>query len=189
MHAGRAEQARRAAENANMLKSQFLANMSHELRTPLNSIINFTRILIAGVRGPVNEDQLDYLGRVRQSGEHLLGLINDILDLSKIEAGRLELHREPLRPSELVESVIGTVASLMKGRPIELIQEIEADLPPIVADRTRIRQILLNLLSNAAKFTESGTITVRVNRMDTELIFGVEDTGIGIAPEYHKTIF
>jgi signal transduction histidine kinase/DNA-binding response OmpR family regulator len=187
--ARRAEEARVAAEHANLLKSQFLANMSHELRTPLNSIINFTRILIAGVRGPVNEEQIDYLNRVRQSGEHLLGLINDILDLSKIEAGRLELHREPLLPAELVQSVVETAVGLIKGKPIELRKDVAPGLPPIVADRTRVRQILLNLISNAAKFTESGTITVQVSRTDTEMIFSVTDTGIGIAPEDHQAVF
>ena len=184
-----AQEARTAAEQANQLKSQFLASMSHELRTPLNSIINFTRILSSGMRGPVNEGQLDYLGRVCHSGEHLLGLINDILDLSKIEAGRMELVKEPLQIGEVVQSVMATAVGLTKDKPIELRQEIEADLPVIEADRTRVRQILLNLLSNAAKFTEQGSITVRAMRMDDYLVVHVVDTGIGIAREHLSAIF
>lgn len=184
-----AYEARATAEQANQLKSQFLANMSHELRTPLNSIINFTRILSSGMRGPVNEEQLDYLNRVRLSGEHLLGLINDILDLSKIEAGRMELYTEPLQISEIIQGVTATAAGLIKGKPIELCQEIATSLPAVEADRTRLRQILLNLLSNAAKFTESGTITIRASQEDSFLILSVADTGIGIAAEHLATVF
>lgn len=184
-----AQDARAAAEQANQLKSQFLANMSHELRTPLNSIINFTRILSSGMRGPVNEGQIDYLNRVRQSGQHLLGLINDILDLSKIEAGRMELFKESLQIGELVHSVLATAIGLTKDKPIELCQEIAPNLPPVEADHTRIRQVLLNLLSNAAKFTDEGTITVRVVHQGDELIVSVADTGIGVAQEHIATIF
>jgi signal transduction histidine kinase/CheY-like chemotaxis protein len=184
-----AQEARAAVEQASELKSQFLANMSHELRTPLNAIINFARILSSGLRGPVNEGQLDYLDRVRQSGEHLLGLINDILDISKIEAGRMELFKEQVRVGELVQSVMATALGLTKGKPIELRQEIAPDLPIVEADRTRIRQILLNLLSNAAKFTDTGVITVQASRADEQLILSVSDTGIGIAPEHLDAIF
>jgi signal transduction histidine kinase/CheY-like chemotaxis protein len=184
-----AEQARVAAEQVSELKTQFLANMSHELRTPLNSIINFTRILSSGMRGPVNESQLDYLNRVRMSGEHLLGLINDILDLSKIEAGRMELFPETFHIPDLVQSVMATAAGLTKGKPIELRQELAPDLPPIDADRTRIRQVLLNLLSNAAKFTDTGTITVRAVHVGDAIELSVIDTGIGIAPGHLEAIF
>jgi signal transduction histidine kinase/CheY-like chemotaxis protein len=184
-----AEDARVAAEQANQLKSQFLANMSHELRTPLNSIINFTRILITGMRGPVNEQQVDYLNRVRSSGEHLLGLINDILDLSKIEAGRMELYTEPLHINEIVEGIMATAAGLTKGKPIELCQMIAADLSVVEADRTRLRQILLNLISNAAKFTDAGTITIRASQAEDHIVLSVADTGIGIAPEHLATVF
>jgi predicted ATPase/signal transduction histidine kinase/CheY-like chemotaxis protein/tRNA A-37 threonylcarbamoyl transferase component Bud32 len=187
--AAEAQAARSAAEQANELKSQFLANMSHELRTPLNSIINFTLILSTGRRGPLNEGQLDFLNRVLQSGEHLLGLINDILDLSKIEAGRMELYKETIDLAEVVPNVLETAAGLTKGRSIILREEIAPDLPPIEGDRTRIRQILLNLLSNAAKFTEQGSITVRVTQEDHELVVQVVDTGIGIAAEHLGEIF
>ncbi|HEY0602157.1 MAG TPA: ATP-binding protein, partial [Herpetosiphonaceae bacterium] len=184
-----AQEARAAAEQANELKTQFLANMSHELRTPLNSIINFTRILMVGMRGPVTESQVDYLNRVRSSGEHLLGLINDILDLSKIEAGKMELFKEPISIGDVVHSVMSSAAGLTKSKPIELHHEIEPDLPTIEVDRTRIRQVLLNLLSNAAKFTDEGSITVRVTQQDSQVLISVRDTGIGIAPEHQALIF
>jgi signal transduction histidine kinase/CheY-like chemotaxis protein len=184
-----AQAARIAAEQANELKTQFLANMSHELRTPLNSIINFTRILSAGMRGPVTSEQRDYLARVRQSGEHLLGLINDILDLSKIESGRMDLYTEPVQLAELIQGVMATAAGLTKDKPIVLRQELAADLPLVAADRTRLRQILLNLLSNAAKFTSSGTITVRAHQQGDQVVLSVSDTGIGIAAEHLTTIF
>ncbi|NJP07208.1 MAG: response regulator [Chloroflexaceae bacterium] len=184
-----AEEARHAAEEANTLKTRFIANMSHELRTPLNSIINFTQIIKSGFRGPVTEEQIQYLNRVSASGEHLLGLINDILDLSKIEAGRMELFKEELDLGELVESTMSTAIGLTKEKPIELYHEIAPDLPMIQADRTRIRQILLNLLSNAAKFTDEGCITVQVWQEQHELIVSITDTGIGIAPDKLETIF
>jgi signal transduction histidine kinase/CheY-like chemotaxis protein len=184
-----AQASRKAAEQANDLKSRFLANMSHELRTPLNSIINFTRILNSGMRGPMNDGQIDYLNRVWQSGEHLLGLINDILDLSKIEAGRMELYKEPLHLGEVLHSVMSTVGGLTKGKSIELQQELAPNLPLIEADRTRIRQILLNLLSNAAKFTDTGSITVRAFCADDRVVVQVADTGIGIAAENLAVVF
>ncbi|MCG8353290.1 MAG: response regulator [Chloroflexales bacterium] len=184
-----AQEARATAEQANQMKSQFLATMSHELRTPLNSIINFTRILISGVRGPVNEGQVDYLNRVCASGEHLLGLINDILDLSKIEAGRMELYKEPCQVNELAQHVVATAAGLIKEKPIELHQDIAPNIPAIMVDRTRIRQIMLNLLSNAAKFTDAGAITLRIFQEKDQIIVSLSDTGIGIVPEYLDTIF
>jgi signal transduction histidine kinase/DNA-binding response OmpR family regulator len=187
--AAQAKAAREVAEQANRMKSQFLANMSHELRTPLNSIINFTRILLVGTRGPVTDGQADYLTRVRHSGEHLLGLINDILDLSKIEAGRMELFKETLAIGEVIHSVHSTALGLTKDKPIKLHYELAPDLPPIEADRTRVRQILLNLLSNAAKFTEEGQIIMRVERAGEQLLLSVSDTGIGIPADQLTTIF
>jgi CheY-like chemotaxis protein/nitrogen-specific signal transduction histidine kinase len=186
---GEAQLARAAAEQASQLKSEFLANMSHELRTPLNSIINFTRILASGMRGPVNLDQIDYLNRVRTSGEHLLGLINDILDLSKIESGRMELYAESIQVAEIIQGVMSTASGLTKGKPIELYQEIALGLPLIEADRTRLRQILLNLISNAAKFTERGSIAVQARFDGAHILVSVTDTGIGIAPEHLGAIF
>ncbi len=184
-----ANAARRAAEQANQMKSQFLANMSHELRTPLNSIINFTRIVSSGMRGPVTDEQVDYLERVRLSGEHLLGLINDILDLSKIEAGRMELHLASISLEVLVKSTMSTAIGLIKGKPVELRSDIEPDLPNLMIDRTRIRQVLLNLLSNAAKFTDKGTITVAVRRKGAMIEVSVADTGIGIPKDKQRLVF
>jgi signal transduction histidine kinase/DNA-binding response OmpR family regulator len=187
------ERARRQIEIANDMKSKFIANMSHELRTPLNSIINFTYMLRQNLYGPITQQQDKYLERVYANGEHLLGMINDILDLSKIEAGRLDLFKEPLDMGELVESTMSTAMGLTKGKPIELEQEIDPDLPTIEADKTRIRQVLLNLLSNAAKFTDKGSITVQVwqegEGEGQQIITSVTDTGIGIPSGKIETIF
>lgn len=184
-----AEIARANAEEANNLKTRFLANMSHELRTPLNSIINFAYILKSGVRGPVTEEQIEYLNRVYASGEHLLGMINDILDLSKIEAGRMELFKEAVELGDLVVSTMASAIGLTKDKPITLHHEIADNLPAIEADKTRIRQVLLNLLSNAAKFTDVGSITVRVWQQKNEIITSVTDTGIGIPTDKLDAIF
>lgn len=184
-----AREARAAAEEANEFKSKFIANMSHELRTPLNSIINFTYIVKSGARGSVTDGQVEYLNRVYASGEHLLGMINDILDLSKIEAGRMDLFKEEIHLGDLVVSTLSSAAGLTKDKPITLHHHIPDSLPTIEADKTRIRQVLLNLLSNAAKFTDEGSITVHVWQQGNELITSVTDTGTGIAPDKFTTIF
>ncbi|NJP06211.1 MAG: response regulator, partial [Chloroflexaceae bacterium] len=184
-----AEQARAAAEEANELKTRFVANMSHELRTPLDSIINFTHIVRVGMRGPVTEEQDAYLERVENSGQHLLGLINDILDLAKIESGRMDLYKETTHLGELVKSTLSTAIGLTKDKPIQLHHEIAEDMPTIEADKTRLRQVLLNLLSNAAKFTDAGHITVRAWQRGHEVIVSVSDTGTGIPADKFGTIF
>lgn len=184
-----AEEARAVAEEANETKSKFIANMSHELRTPLNAIINFTQMMRQHLYGPITEHQDRYLARVHANGEHLLGMINDILDLAKIEAGRMDLYKEPVKLGDLVDSTMSSAIGLTKGKPIELHQEIEDNLPPIEADKTRIRQVMLNLLSNAAKFTDAGSITVRVWQEYHDLITSVSDTGIGIPAHKLDTIF
>ncbi len=183
------EQAREAAEEANRLKTQFVANMSHELRTPLNSIINFTRIVMGGYAGPVTEEQVTYLGYVRYAGEHLLGLINDILDLAKIEAGKLEVHVAPLDLHPLLDGVMSTAVGLTRDKALALRKEVPEDLPRVLADEKRVRQILLNLLSNAAKFTEEGSITLRTEVVDHFVRLSVADTGIGIAREDFDKVF
>ncbi len=189
---------RRALENlrrADELKSQFLANMSHELRTPLNSIIGFSRIILKGIDGPINDLQRQDLEAIYNAGQHLLGLINDILDLSKIEAGKMDLIFEEVDVPRIIESVMSTAKGLVKDKPVRLEVDIEPDLPPLRADSKRFRQILLNLISNAAKFTKEGYIRVRAWRhMDpesgyTELILAVEDTGPGIPPEHLENLF
>ncbi len=178
-----AQDAQAEAEEANRIKSQFLANMSHELRTPLNSIINFAYLLSIGTEGVLTESQEDLINRIGDAGRHLLGLINDFLDLAKIEAGRLELYFEEVNMIELIYGVLSTAAGLVHGRPIQLIRDIPEDLPCVRADHTRIRQVLLNLLSNAAKFTESGHILVRAWADEAWVTISVEDTGIGMEPE------
>lgn len=184
-----AEQARAVAEEANRLKTQFVANMSHELRTPLNAIINFTRIVAEGYDGPVNDEQRAHLDYVRFAGEHLLGLINDILDLAKIEAGKMEIYPEPLDLHPIFKGVMSTAVGLTRDKGLYLKMEAPEQLPLVYADPKRVRQVLLNLLSNAAKFTPSGGITLRAYVEEPYLVVAVADTGIGIAPENFAQVF
>jgi signal transduction histidine kinase/CheY-like chemotaxis protein len=183
------------------LKSQFLANMSHELRTPLNSIIGFSRVIMKGIDGPITETQQVDLNAIYSSGQHLLGLITDILDLSKIEAGKMELSFEDINLADLVNSVMSTAAGLVKDKPIKLVRQVDSGLPLVQADPMRLRQVLINFLSNAAKFTEEGSITVEAyiqNGADAdrkepgkkpEVVVTVTDTGPGISPEDQKKLF
>jgi GAF domain-containing protein/DNA-binding response OmpR family regulator len=189
-----AQQAIREMRELDRLKSQFLANMSHELRTPLNSIIGFSRVILKGIDGPVTELQEQDLNAIYNSGQHLLRLINDILDLSKIEAGKMELAFDDVNVADTITSVLPTVSGLIKDKPITLQKEIADDLPVVRADSVRIRQVLINLLSNAAKFTERGSITVsaqvETNEMgQPEIMIKVIDTGPGIAPEDQEKLF
>lgn len=184
-----AEQARKAADAANTAKSTFLANMSHELRSPLNAIINFTRFLDKPRYGPLTPRQQELQGRVLANAYHLLGLINDILDLSKIESGKLELNVTPVDLHPTLRGVLDTATGLIKDKPITLIADLTEALPPALADVVRVRQVLLNLLSNAAKFTEHGSITLRARTAGAMLELAVIDTGIGIAPEHQELIF
>ena len=180
---------------ADQLKSQFLANMSHELRTPLNSIIGFSRVILKGIDGPITETQGQDLEAIYNSGQHLLNLINDILDLSKIEAGKMELTFENnVNLSDLINSVMSTVVGLVKDKPIELQRQIEPGLPAVRADPIKVRQILINLFSNAAKFTDEGSITITASTQieqsgHREVIIRVTDTGQGIAIEDQEKLF
>jgi signal transduction histidine kinase len=188
------ERARVVAEEANRLKSHFMANMSHELRTPLNGIIGLSYILNQEIKGSLNTEQHDYLQRIYDSGEHLIKLLNDILDNAKLEAGRLDLQPEAIRLEPIFQEVLATTAILVSEKPILLYEEIAPDLPEVFADRVRLTQVLLNLLSNAAKFTERGSITLQVQRaMPIEasdmVVIAITDTGIGIAPEHQALIF
>lgn len=173
--------AKTEAEEANKIKSQFLATISHELRTPLNSIINFAFLLLQEVEGPITLEQRELLSRIELSGKHLLSLINDILDLAKIESGKMELYLEETDTNIIIKEMLGVTESLIQNKPIKLLYSAEQSLPPVKADRVRLRQILLNILSNAIKFTDEGTITVKIVKQDTFLVFSVEDTGIGIS--------
>ncbi len=186
------------AQEASRAKSQFLANMSHELRTPLNSIIGFSEILGTKLEGTIEPRFTKFLHNILGSGRHLLSLINDILDLSKIEAGKMELALEPISLGDLargVESVMHSIAA-RKGIAIEL--EVASDLPPVVADAPRLKQILYNLASNAIKFSPEGkSIAIRVRRASKEasplaidsVVLEVEDHGVGIRPEDQGLIF
>ncbi len=175
------------------LKSQFLANMSHELRTPLNSIIGFSRVILKGIDGPINDIQRQDLGSIYSSGQHLLGLINDILDLSRIEAGRMELVFAETHLPEIFDGVLATTRGLVRDKSIELLKDVPADLPAVRADHTRVRQVLLNLLSNAAKFTERGHITLRGRVIEDPagpmVQVSVADSGHGIGPKDMPRLF
>ena len=177
-----------------LLKSQFLANMSHELRTPLNSIIGFSRVILKGIDGPVTEMQQQDLTAIYNSGQHLLGLINDILDLARIEAGKMELNFEEVHLAEMTTSVMSTAKGLVKEKSVQLLQRIPENMPTVRGDAMRVRQVLLNLISNAAKFTEAGSITVEtlVQKGPTgklEALINVIDTGPGISAEDQKKLF
>jgi PAS domain S-box-containing protein len=176
------------------IKSQFLANMSHELRTPLNSIIGFSRVILKGIDGPISEQQQQDLNAIYNSGQHLLGLINDILDLSKIEAGKMELSLEELNIIDTINSVMSTAAGFMKDKPVKLINQVSADMPTVRADPMRIRQVLLNLISNASKFTDEGSVTITAAIQTgtdhrQEMIVSVIDTGAGISDEDQEKLF
>ena len=189
-----AQQAVEEMREVDRLKSQFLANMSHELRTPLNSIIGFARVILKGIDGPTTELQQQDLTAIFNSGQHLLGLINDILDLSRIEAGKMELTFDQVNIAELITSVMSTAVGLIKDKPIQLKHEIMDDLPLARADAMRIRQVLINFLSNAAKFTEDGQIIVKAHVEDSAkeqpmIRVSVTDTGPGIALEDQSKLF
>ncbi len=203
-----AETAQALAEQANQAKSTFLANMSHELRTPLNAIIGFTRIVQRKARGQLPEKQIDNLGKVLSSGEHLLSLINTILDIAKIEAGRMDIADSKFQVGPLIEATTATTQPLL-APGVVLEKDIAADLPPVISDQDKLKQILLNLLSNAAKFTHEGSISVRARvgthpRSDAAdggalreaprlaapyLIIDVIDSGIGIGADALERIF
>lgn len=187
---GETEAARERAERSDQVKSAFLASMSHELRTPLNSIINFARFVYDGDTGPVNEQQKEFLSEVVGSGVHLLNLINDVLDMSKIEAGSLNLFIEDdISLNALLTSTVSTGRSLLKDKSVNLVKDVDENLPLIRADRQRILQILLNIISNACKFTEQGEIKVSAQCKDNAIVIAIADTGAGIAPEDVGTVF
>jgi PAS domain S-box-containing protein len=186
-------EARHAAETASEAKSQFLASMSHELRTPLNAILGYSEMLQEDAADAGQEPFVQDLEKIHAAGRHLLTLINDVLDLSKIEAGKMELHLETFDVRAAVDSVATTVAPLIEQNGNALRLDLGDDLGAMHADGTRVRQVLLNLLSNASKFTERGTVTLRAERHTApagdQLILAVTDTGIGMTPEQLGRLF
>ena len=179
----------RQLEAANRHKSRFLANMSHELRTPLNAILGYTELMTDTIYGEVPAKMRHVLERVQQSGRHLLGLINDILDLSKIEAGQLILSVEEYSVGDVVKSVVAAVGSLAAEKKLALTAIVPADLPRGKGDERRITQVLLNLVGNAIKFTEAGEIRIGTSATDGSFLVSVSDTGSGIPQADQQRIF
>lgn len=203
------EQSKNSAESANLAKSQFLANMSHELRTPLNAILGYSEMLAEDAKDLGQDEFVTDLEMINTAGKHLLSLINDILDLSKIEAGRMELYLETFDLKDLIESVVSTVKPLVNQNDNVLILNYDPGLNLIYSDSTKVRQVLFNLLSNAAKFTQQGQITLTITRevidppldylnpgdltsnslQHYQINFCIQDTGIGIPEEQQKYVF
>ena len=180
----------RQLEAASRHKSEFLANMSHELRTPLNAVIGFSEVLLQRMFGTLNDKQDEYLKDIYASGQHLLSLINDILDLSKIEAGRMELAPAPFHLPSALDNAVTLVKERAGRHGIALQLDIDPALGEVVGDERKIKQVLLNLLSNAVKFTpDGGRISLKAGQADGAVEISVTDTGIGIAPENQAAIF
>ncbi|NPE30151.1 transporter substrate-binding domain-containing protein [Methanococcoides sp. SA1] len=178
------------AETMNLEKSKFLANMSHELRTPLNAVIGFSEMLLLGTFGTLNEKQTKYVSNINSSGKHLLDLIDDILDISKVEAGKMELHPEEFEVSSAIEEVSILFASIAEKKRIEITADIADNNIVVEADKIKFKQILYNLLSNSLKFTpDNGTIVVSANVKNEMLYVSVKDSGMGIAKEDIRAIF
>lgn len=181
--------AKEKAEEATRIKSEFLANMSHEIRTPMNAIIGYSECIRDGLDGPINDEQRNSLNKVLTASYNLLALINDILDISKIEAGRMDLQTDQVDVIETVTKCIGTVRRLAEEKALTLTTRFAEGVPPIVGDVYRIQQIIINLLSNAIKFTASGTITVSVKHTTSTVSIAVADEGIGMTKDVIARIF
>ncbi len=171
------------------LKSQFIVNMSHELRTPLNHIIGFSGVMLKEIDGPITDTQRQDLEAIHTSGKHLLGLVTDILDVSQIWAGKLKLTLSDVDLPALIKDAMSMATTHLNDKPIQLTSEVDPDLPTIKADRTRILQILVNLMVNAIKYTEKGQVTVSATIEETHVVISVSDTGIGIPPTHLESIF
>jgi signal transduction histidine kinase/HAMP domain-containing protein len=186
------ERERLAAEQmeaAEAFKARFLANMSRELREPLNTIIGFSRLLMKGVEGPLNHQQQEDLQQIHGDSQRLLLLVNDILAISQLQAGLVELRLQPVSLQDIIAGVMPTASALVRGKEIELIEEIPEDLPALRADPSRLRQVIVHLLNNAAKFTDRGRIVLRAWTSDSEVYVSVSDTGVGIPVEDRERIF
>jgi PAS domain S-box-containing protein len=188
-HSQQLEAAAEQLRELDLLKSQLIASISHELRTPLNSIIGFSGVMLKEIDGKLTEAQREDLQAIHTGGKHLLGLITDILDISQIWAGKMDLTLSDVDLPEIIEDAMTIAAPLIGEKPIELMQTLDSNLPLIQADKTRTRQILLNLLTNAIKYTKEGQITVSASRDDDWMLVSVADTGIGIPPEHIDNIF
>lgn len=183
------EIAMKKAQEADHLKSAFLATMSHELRTPLNSIIGFTGVILQGLAGPLTDEQRKQLGMIQNSGRHLLELIGDVLDVSKIEAGQLEIEHKPFDMPASIERAVKTVLPLADKKGLPLTAIVDPAVAQITSDRRRVEQIVINLLSNAVKFTDAGEVRIECALDEGWLVTRVIDTGIGIAPENVGKLF
>jgi signal transduction histidine kinase len=173
----------RELERANRLKSEFLASMSHELRTPINALIGYTALMLDRIYGEITPKQEEGLHRIQMSAQHLLALINDILDLARIEAGKMPLNLEDVPLPSMIAEITQQIEPLVRKKTLEFHTEMPPDAPIMHTDRTKVKQILLNLLSNAVKFTHTGRITLRVVPMDGKVRMDIQDTGIGIRPQ------
>jgi signal transduction histidine kinase/HAMP domain-containing protein len=172
------------------LKSSFLANMSHELRTPLNSILGFADVILEGLDGPLTENMDNDLSLIQKNGQHLLLLINDVLDMAKIEAGMMNLNPERFKINEILQEVVSIIAPLTTGKALSLSVDDSSDqYVEVFADRIRIRQVMINLVNNAMKFTEKGTINICATQQDQNILISVRDTGIGIPPDKLEAVF
>jgi signal transduction histidine kinase len=183
------EQKGRELAIANAHKAQFFANMSHELRTPLNGILGFSELLADGLYGTLPDEAMEVLGRIQKDGRHLLGLINDVLDISKIDAGQLTLSLGDYSMQSIMDNVVASTGSLAHAKSIEVRSRIPPDLPIGYGDERRLTQVLLNVVGNAIKFTDSGFVELRASVMGEHFKIEVEDTGPGIPPQHQKRIF
>jgi signal transduction histidine kinase len=183
------DQAIRTTEELTRLKSKFLANVTHELRAPLNAVINYIGFVVDGDTGPLNPEQIGYLNQALQGAEKLLGLINNILDMSKIEAGQMTLQLHPVNLAELIAETVAAIEGTLHGKPVQMVTELAPTLPNLLGDRLRLRQIILNLLSNAAKFTPAGMVGLKAYPDNGNVVIQVADTGQGIKEEILPTIF
>jgi signal transduction histidine kinase len=180
------------AEELARVRGEFLATMSHELRTPLNAILGFSDVLLIGVSGPLNDGQRHQVERLKDNGKRLLALINDVLDMSRIEAGRIELASEPFALGSMIERIADQMRVLAEQKRIRFVTEVSPQLPPVlIGDEKRLEQVVVNLLSNAFKFTEEGSVTFKVGMIPAENRWTiiVKDTGIGIPPHALDMIF